>query len=936
MIRTCSVRRFLQLVIVLLVPSLSLLAQTTGKIAGKVTDKSHGDALIGVTVLASGTNAGAVTDVDGHYQLSIAPGTYTVNFKYIGYNTKSITGVVVKAAATTSLDIILDEPSSKSLQEVVVTASYKQESINALYTAQKNNAVVSDGISAEAIRRSPDRNTGEVLKRVSGTSIQDNRFVVVRGLGDRYNSTLMNSALLPSTEPDKKAFSFDIIPSTLIDNITIYKTASPDLPGDFAGGAVKVLTKDFPDQPFMELQVATAYNTKTTGKDFIKGLPDGKTDLLGWDNGGRALPGAYTSAANNYTELETADKIAISKQFPNTFTSGKTDQSLPSLGVQYAMGNSFHLSRNRRFGYIFSVNYGTSRRATERTRDEYLPDTKALFFGYHDYLSVATHQEGSVLNMAYSYGRSKIAWKNFFSNTFNTDFSVRNGANYESGVKQILSYDNETTQNGLFNSVVEGSHALKHDKLQVTWNASYGYSYRNQPDQRILAFVRDDPDSNPTGDTVYRLKVPVENSPAIHDAGRIYTRLYENILGGGVNLAAPFKLFGQDQQVKFGGLVSYRNRHFSAIALGYSTNNIYGATIHLDGKTVTPENIFSGESLDQRQLFLAKIDLNSKDYQGLATLGAGYVMLDNKFGEKVRLAWGARLESYAQELKSLNQAQNKHNNTDVLPSANFTYLLTEKTNIRASYFQSVNRPEFRELADFRYYDYENEYNVIGNPTLKRASISNADLRFEHFTGAGEIISASVFYKQFKDPVEQLNEGNNVLSYSNASKARDYGAEVEVRKRLSFVPGKVFEHLVFYANAAVINSQVTLDGVAKKTPLQGQSPYLVNGGLTYVSADNGFSANLLYNRIGQRLRFRGTAAGADTYEKPRDLLDFQVTKKVIRNKGEIKLNISDIFSQPIAWYYKFGNGNTAYKSKDDKIINSFKPGTTFTLALRYSF
>ncbi|HEY0271720.1 MAG TPA: TonB-dependent receptor, partial [Chitinophaga sp.] len=537
----------------------------------------------------------------------------------------------------------------------------------------------------------------------------------------------------------------------------------------------------------------------------------------------------------------------------------------------------------------------------------------------------------------YTYGRSKIAWKNFFSNSFNTGFSVRNCENFESGIKHIQSYDNETTQNGLINSVVEGQHALKHDKLQVNWNLGYGYSYRNQPDQRILALVKDDAATMPDGDTTFHIRIPVENSPAIQNAGRVFTRLYENIYGGGLNLTLPFRLGKEDQQLKFGGLVSHRDRHFSAIALGYATNGLYGELIHLDDKT-TPGNIFSNESLDQRHLFLAQIDLNSKDYQGLATLGAGYVMLDNKFGEKVRLAWGARLESYSQELKSRNQPKNQHHNTDILPSANLTYLLSEKSNLRASYFQSVNRPEFRELADFRFYDYENEYNVIGNPTLKRARIANADLRFEHFSGAGEIISASVFYKKFKDPIEQLNEGNNVLSYSNASEARDYGAEVEVRKRLDFTGSRVLERVVLYANAALINSKVTLQHVEKKTPLQGQSPYLVNGGLSYASPENDLTLNLLYNRIGQRLRFRGTAGGLDTYEKPRDLLDFQVTKKVFHKKGEVKLNISDLLSQPVAWYYKFGNGNsgTAYKPGEDRIVNSFKPGTTFALAFRYSF
>ncbi|QJB41505.1 carboxypeptidase-like regulatory domain-containing protein [Chitinophaga oryzae] len=300
------------------------LAGDPAKLTGKVTDKKTGEALIGVTIVVQGTGKGAVTDVEGRYAFNMEPGTYTLDFKYMGYQTKSISDVIVKAGQPTSLDIIMDEPKSKELQEVVIRGSFKQETINALYAAQKNNAVVSDGISADLIKKSPDKNTGEVLKRVSGTSIQDNKFVVVRGLSERYNTTLMNNAQMPSTEPDKKAFSFDIIPSGLIDNITIYKTASPDLPGDFAGGAVKVSTKDFPDQRFLDLSLSTGYNTQTTFKDFYTAPPKGKYDFLGFDDGSRALPNAYKNAAKgNYTLLDDAEKIAIAKQFPNTYSSGK-------------------------------------------------------------------------------------------------------------------------------------------------------------------------------------------------------------------------------------------------------------------------------------------------------------------------------------------------------------------------------------------------------------------------------------------------------------------------------------------------------------------------------------------------------------------------------------------------------------------------------------
>lgn len=903
-------------------------AQDQGKIVGKVTDKKTGEALIGVTVVIQNAGQGAVTDVEGRYTLGITPGTYILDFKYMGYQTKSISDVVVKAGAPSQLDIIMDEPKSKELKEVVIKGSFKQETINALYSAQKNNAVVSDGISADLIKKSPDRSTGEVLKRVSGTSIQDNRFVVVRGLGERYNTTLMNNSVLPSTEPDKKAFSFDIIPSNLIDNITIYKTASPDLPGDFAGGAVKVSTKDFPAERFTEITLGTGYNTQTTFKNFVTGPPKGNRDFLGFDDGSRKLPSSFPK--NGYTDLTVDQKKAIAKTFPNTFGVTQENTSLPPLSLQVSTGNSFATKGNNKFGYIFSVNYGLNRRRLTRERNEY--DLENTNYLYNNEVYNKTYNLGSVLNLAYTFGKNKIAWKNFYNNDFNIAFTRRSGVQLESGSNDVFSYNNETTQNGLFNSVLEGQHVLKSDKLTIDWNLSYGYSYRNQPDQRIQSFTRETGSGLP-----FHVVLSTENSPAIRDAGRVYSKLHENIFGGNLNFSVPFKLFDQSQKLKFGGTKVYRDRDFSALALGYA-GTAFRTQIDLD-KGITPENIYSAENLDKYNLFLARIDLNTKDYKGTSDLTAGFIMLDNKFTENLRLVWGARIESYNQTLKAVNENKQKYDNVDVLPSANLTYAVSPKTNLRASYSKAVNRPEFRELASFSFYDYENDFNIFGAPGLKRATNDNADLRVEYFPGVGEILSASVFYKKFKDPIEMVNRGNNNLSYANATSATDYGAEIELRKKLDFISKtKFLQALTFYVNAAWIDSKVTLAGTSKKTPLQGQSPYLINGGLSYSTENNDLSLNLLYNRIGQRLRFRGTDEGLDTYEKPRDLIDFQISKKILRQAGELKLNVSDILAQPIAWYYKFPGGgkSTAYDAGKDKIISSMKPGTTFSITFKYNF
>ncbi|MCW3117996.1 MAG: TonB-dependent receptor, partial [Chitinophagaceae bacterium] len=465
------------------------------------------------------------------------------------------------------------------------------------------------------------------------------------------------------------------------------------------------------------------------------------------------------------------------------------------------------------------------------------------------------------------------------------------------------------------------------------WNTSFGYTYKNQPDQRILSF------RSPQGiDGNYYLKLNNQNSPEISNAGRVYSFLGEYIYGVSANATKQFNWFGQTQKLKFGTMNYYRDRSVEVDALGYASFNSSGSQIP-ETKQTTYNTIFSPANIDQYNLTVANIETASTDYTANALLNAGYLMLDNKFSDKIKLTWGARVEKYKQELSAKGKGTKTYDNVDILPSLLFTYALSNKTNLRLAGSQAVNRPEFRELADYRVYDYDNNYIIIGNTNLQRSKNTNADLRYEWFPAAGEIISASLFYKYFDKPIEQTNKGNDILSYENADQATVYGAEIELRKKLDFIGGGFFNQLTFYTNASYIKGSVQFNGVTVNSPLQGQSPYLINGGLNYVSRDDGFSVNLLYNKIGPRLRFRAQIGGAlNIFEKPRDVVDFQVSKKILKKKLEVKLTLSDLLAQPYQWYYKYdaNASNINYKASEDKIITSNKFGTTAAISLRYSF
>jgi len=929
-------KKHLFLPLTLLISCQIALAQTE-KISGKVVDGENGSPLVGASVtVTDNSKKGVTTDAEGGFFMVLEKNKkYTLSITNVGYNSKQVTDVEIVGSNIPVLNISL-ERSGKQLQNFVVKASARKEAQASLYAAQKNSSSISDGISAELIRRSPDKNTGDVLKRVSGASVQDNKFVVIRGLSERYNVSLLNNSVLPSTEGDKKAFAFDIIPSSVVDNLVIYKSSTPDLPGDFSGGAIKVITKDYPSRKISELALSIGYNSLTTGKNFYSGLPKGSLDPIGFFGDSRLIPGPYYRNRNGFINSSSEFKREVTKLFPNTFGYEAANKSMPAINASYTGGNTALLKNGHKLGYVYSVGYSNSRAVSDKERSEY-DIVKRFIYDYGTTNYEERNNLTGLLNLTYSYGRSKISFKNLFNNNFVKTVAIRSGANYENGVTSpfyVKSVNSEATGNGLANSVVEGLHRVN-KTWTIDWNTSFGYTYKNQPDQRILSFRSPENDNGN-----YYLKLNNENSPEIRNAGRVYSFLSEYIYGASATASKDFKWWGNTQKLKFGTMNYYRDRSVEVEALGYASLDPIGSGVTItESKGTTFNTLFSPQNIDAYNLTVANIETNSTNYTGNALMNAGFVMLDNKFSDKLKLTWGVRAEKYRQELSAKGKGTKVYDNTDILPSLLLTYSLNNTTNIRLAGSEAVNRPEFRELADYSIFDYDNYLVIRGNPNLQRCKNTNADLRYEWFPAAGEIISGSLFYKYFDKPIEQTNQGNDVLSYQNADHATAYGAELEIRKKLDFIGGRFFNQLTFYTNAAYIKGSVQFGGINSNSPLQGQSPYLINGGLNYSSSDDGFSFNVLYNRIGPRLRFRAVGGGAlNIFERPRDLVDLQVSKKFIGKRLEAKITVSDIFAQPFSWYYKYqvDPSNTNYKASEDKLIYTSKYGTTAALSLRYSF
>ena len=913
--------------------TLSSFAQQTGKISGKVTDKKTGESLIGLTVKIDGTTSGVSTDVEGRYILSgLNPGKYSITLSYIGYQSKNITDVEVIAGQTTNLDVMMEEANTQTLSEVVVTATARQESISGLYAKQKTNISISDGISADQIKRSPDKNTSEVLKRVSGTSIQDNKFVIVRGLSDRYNATLLNNAILPSSEPDKKAFSFDIVPSSLIDNIIINKTASPELPGDFSGGVIQIITKDIPDQNYFSFQLGTGYNSESTFKEF--NLSErGKYEFLGFSDNTRNIPKGVPST-NRFRTYSNDEKIAAGKLFSNNYTINHYNSSSPTQSYQASLGLKKTFKNDANFGAILSLTYRNGESIVNSKRFDY--ESSSQQYDFKDQIFKKSSSVGALANLAYVTGNSKFAFKNIYNISSDNSYTSRTGIQFFEK-DSIQGFSSDLVSKSLLNSQLEGEHKLNWKNVKVNWNANYSYSDRLQPDLKSTNYRLD----YDQGATKYEAIVPNGTSSRT-DASRFFSTMFEDSYGGGANITLPFTFLKEKSSVKIGAFKQYKLRDFSARKFGYIKS--FGS---FDGNLLYQpfDKIFDVVNINQNGFIMDEGTENADKYDAISDLNAGYVQLDNKLGSKLRVIWGARIEDSYQLVNTFNFAGNKQKveNTylDILPSLNATYSLTDKTNIRFSASQTVTRPELRELANFGFFDYVSKRILQGNPDLKRSQNTNLDLKYEIYPGNGQIISASGFYKYFKNPIEQIVSSGSVknITFQNANSATTYGFELELRERLNFLnEGEFFNNLIAYTNASVILSRVNLNSLVSEVTsrsLQGQSPYIINAGLQYSTAKNDLSFNLLYNKIGQRISEVGYQGYPDIYEKGRNVIDFQISKKVLKSKGELRLNLSDILNEKIIFYQNLDK-KTTYDSSKDVIVNSASTGRGASLSFIYNF
>ncbi len=956
------------LVTLILLASIKLNAQN-GIIRGSVFDETTGDPMIGVTVLVEGTSMGIVSDLDGKFNLSVPSGTYNLKLSFVSYEAKSITGVKVTPDEITLLNNLSLKTSTIGLSEVTVTANMTRNTEGDIMTIKMKNPSLMDGISAAGFRKIGDSDAASSIKRIPGVSVEGGKYVYVRGLGDRYTKTIVNGVDIPGLDPDRNTMQMDIFPTSIIDNIIVYKSFSADLPADFTGGVIDIAIKDFPDQKKGNLNFSTSYNPDYHFKSDYLTYKGGRTDFLGFDDGTRAIP-ATTNLPFFASVIGDPDSEAglryreVLESFNPTMAAIKQTNLMDySFGTSF--GNQIPVKKVT-LGYNFGFSY--------KSNTEYYKNAEYGRYGLSSYpdvteLEVREFQVGDfgVHNVLLS-GLAGFAVKTLNSKYRINFLHLQNGES-KAGIFDYVGSDQgsnfkgfqhnlEYSQRSLTNLLIDGKHSFDGSKWELVWKLSPTLSVIKDPDARFVRYVTDNSD----------FRINTESG----FPERIWRDLSEINLIGVVHVTREYNFRGEKAKLNFGGLYGYKERDFAINKFAFNIRNV---TLTGDpDELFQPENLWplNGSQVSSGTTYEAGfIPSNPNKFNANSSNTAGYVSTELSLFKGLNIIAGLRVEKYVQRYTGQNQLGTKVLNNDKVlddlgffPSINLIYNLSANQNLRFSYARTIARPSFKELSFAEIADPISGRTFVGgmfrdaddvqgkeywNGNLVSSYIHNTDLRWELFRKNGQMLSVSGFYKYFINPIEIVQYASQTGCFQprNVGDGQVLGLEVEFRQNLeALLPS--FKNFNITSNISVTRSRIKLslteyysrvenartgETIDLYSVMAGQAPYIINSGISYSGGERGFwsglEAGFYYNVQGKTLQYVGIADRPDIYMLPFHSLNLTASKSFGRNKKtQLGFKIENLLNDKKESVFKSFNPT-------DQFFTRLEPGITYHLKLTYA-
>ena len=844
--------------------------------AGVVIDQTNAITLPGVPVEAVGTPYIAYTDLDGRYDLELPAGGHQIRIALGGYAEQLVNIEIVPGAVTEVQVSLTTNVFAEEVAVVAPTLEAQSSTASAQMMLRMRAPGVQDNIGGSEMRSNNDSDAADAMSRVTGVSVVDSQSVFVRGLGERYSNTTLNGATLPTTEPDRRVVPLDLFPSGLIDSVQVSKTYTPDKPSQFAGGLVEIIPLKLPAETAYEFSLGGAHNSITTGKSGL-GYAGG-SPWNGFDGGARALPAGFPDRkvirGGRFTSDELgflpSDLERLGESFSNVWDPVRRDQPM-NQSYSGLFGGRFG-----KLGVVGTLRHSQNSQITNEERTFYKVGGSGIerFNGPYDFDETQfVSTVGGVGNLAYQFTPNhRLSVDNFYTHVGTDETRTFQGFNTDADTdirNQRLFFIEEQIRA----HHVGGDHLFPNaSNSRLDWKIAFSRADRAEPDLREVLYEFD----------------PAREAFVLADESQSGLRQFNDLVDDSVEFSANWSTLvenwaGLPTQVKFGASFIDRERDFLSRRLRFVPTNTRGLDLSRPAEELfTPGFIGPNFQLKEETRPTDQYDAEQE------TLSA-YGMVDVPLAVRLRLVAGARVENFRQQVDTRDPFARavfgttdvisaNLDETDIFPAVNLVYSIRNNQNLRVGVSQTVNRPEFRELAPFEFTDVVGGRATVGNPDLQQSLIQNVDVRWELFPGSGEeVVAASFFYKNFDNPIERIVEPTAQLrtSFTNADSARNAGFEIEGRKAIG-------EYLFLGANYTYVDSEVTLDAAARQVqtslvrPLAGTSKNLFN---TMVEVSNaGYSGRLLLNFFDDRISDVGSLGLPDIIQDGRNSIDFVFAKR----------------------------------------------------------
>ncbi|WP_339609755.1 TonB-dependent receptor [uncultured Planktosalinus sp.] len=919
----------------------------SGKISGTVYDGEYNDVLPFATISVKGASNGTTSDFEGDYSLDLEEGVYTIVFSFVGYETKEIQEVSISNGNVFEMDVTLNA-STGILDEVVISTTVRRNTEESVLNLQKNSATLMDGLSSQSISRSGASSIASAVKSVPGVSVQEGKYLYVRGLGDRYTKSILNGMDIPGLDPDKNTIQMDIFPTNILENIIIYKSASAELPADFTGGVVDIVTKDFPSKKQMSVSFSAGYNPDMHFNNNYLSQEGGNTDFLGFDDGTRELP--ISSQINIPNPAESNSNLETITRLFDPNMAAQRESSLMDFSFGFNYGNQFEFNKNK-LGFIASIDYknattfyegfenGVYQKPEERDSYELRFDRRQfgdvgqnnVLASIMTGLSFKTAKSKYTLNLLHiQNGESRAA-------LFNQNTEISNDINT---VKDNLEY----TQRSVTNLLFGGKHTSGDGSFITDWKISPTLSKSEDKDVRLTTFIEREGEFTISADAGF--------------PNRIWRSLEEVNAVSKIDFQKKYTLFNNSSTLKFGALYSYKQRDYTINSYDIGFRGVNPIDLNGDPDAIlTPDNIWTVES--NSGYYLRGSFQPANTFDAIQSTAAVYLSNEFRFSENFRTIIGVRAEQFTslftgegrQDGQTL-QFDNDEllNELDFIPSANLIYEVMPNSNIRLSYSKTTARPSFKEKSLVQIVDLLTGITFLGNIDLKPSYIDNFDLRYEAFNDNAQMFAISGFYKHFKNPIEIVAFSNiapNNFTPRNAPSADVIGVEFEARKNFQFIAENL-KNLSINLNVSLIDSKIEMnkgegeeyesrlnfaregEKIDDTRALQGQSPFLINTSLLYNNEDLGIETGLFYNVQGKTLDVVGFGKNPDVFIQPFNSLNFNFSKTIgPEKKASMTLKVDNILNDTRESLYESFNAS-------DKPFEYRAPGTSFSLGYSLTF